>query len=121
MDLGIPSQRQHVGSKTVLVSPFDSRIKLCINPADFDFHIEFPMLAAPADLEDATEQAYMRGYVVDTGADLYEQAEIISEDTMRIYLVPAEAVRDTPLEENLPDLSTTAYGPFSGFMEAVSA
>lgn len=112
---------QHVGGVVEMASPFDSRIVLALDPKAFDFHVDFAMDSPEFAVELVMEMAWRRGYCVDLGADPYEQTVMLDDMTMRTYLVPIEPVRDTPLEAILPDLNLTAYGPFSGFMEAVTA
>lgn len=121
LDSAIPSPRNpFVGGGFTSVSAIDSRVKLYVDPLRFDFHIEFHTDASPYALESMLETAWLRGYCVDNGADFYEQTEMLDDTLMRVYLVPVEPVRDTAMEEDLPDLSTTAYGPHSGFMEAIN-
>lgn len=115
------SIEQHIGEPVTMTCPFDPRVKLHINPVDFEFYVEFHIESLPGYIESMTELAWERGYCEDAGTDPYELTMMVDETTMRTYLCPVEPVRDTALENTLPDLSTTAYGPHSGFMEAVTA
>jgi len=124
-DLPLPRRSaeaiQHLGQPVTMACPFDPRVKLHINPVETEFYIQFHVESSPENIESMTELAWTRGYCEDAGSDPYDVTVMIDETTMRTYLCSIEAVRDTPLEENLPDLTKTAYGPHSGFMEAVSA
>lgn len=113
------------------------KASLSLEPAAQDFHIEFHSRGNPTDLARIRSEAFSRGFVEDDEADPCDMQEFVGEcwecagyctvsacatlhecTIWRVYLIH----RDTlyVIEEyDMPDLSLTAYGPFSGQMEAV--
>lgn len=111
---------QYIGGVFDSVSPFDPRCKLHIDPIACDTHIEYHTDAPLYAINSLVLLAHSRGYVVDDDHDPLYDDVYVSDGVWRTYLVPSEPVRDVPLEASLPDLSLTACGPHSGFMEAVT-
>lgn len=116
-------------------SPFCKILWLTIDPVQFDFHIDFHTKTPTFALALMRERAFRLGYVEDIEddqTDPYDQAEMLDDcdcspvdsygmptcTMFRLYLAHKDAIPDTQ-EWMMPDLSQTAYGPHSGFMEAV--
>jgi len=110
-----------IGTAFDATSYSDDRCKLHIDPAAFDAHVEYHTDAPQWAINALIDLARGRGWVVDDDHDPLCDDVYVSDGVWRTYLVPADPMRDGPLEASLPDLSLTAYGPHSGFMEAVTA
>lgn len=109
---------------------------LHLDPETEDFHIEFHTREDPAKIDRARLEAFLHGFVEDDG-DPYDMQEFVGDclecasycttpgcitlhvcAIYRLYLVHRDALTDIE-EYDMPSLVPTAYGPFSGFMEAV--
>jgi hypothetical protein len=117
------------------ISLYDHRVQLHVDRANVTHYIEFHEDSPPAARHDMILLARSRGLVPDDGgrADPYDNAVPVGEfvhvpgqppqdsGVLRLYLVTADTIPDIPFQRSsMPDLSPTAYGPFSGFMEAVT-
>lgn len=105
-----------------LGSPFCKHLHLHLDPEGFDFHIEFHETETPTfAIALMRETAFRRGYVQDCeiGADPYDSEEFMGDGIWRVYLTPKDPISDKR-NEDMPSLIETAYGPYSGFMEAMS-
>lgn len=104
-------------------SPMDRRVKLHINDADTMYWIEFHEESDPTYIDAMLRTAGRKGYVEDRDEDPTDMRELMEDGIWRLYLVTAEWRYDIPTprggDKTMPDLSLTAYGPMSGFMEAV--
>lgn len=101
----------------VLHSPFDEKIMLNLDFAEYegwiDWHVDSPEFACKL----MVELARRRGWMVIPDCE----NEDLGNGWWRCYLVTIEVIYDMPdWSETMPDLTMTAYGPMSGFMEAIS-
>jgi hypothetical protein len=101
-----------------LVYPLDPRCKLHIDREGEDYYIEINDESADYALTDLKGMAREHGLMFDAG-DPQMIAE--TEDGVRFYLSVIETTPDIPTPRSaMPlDFESTAYGPLSGFMEAV--
>jgi hypothetical protein len=102
------------GTRFQATSPFDARVRLRLDedeeePSYIEFHEDAPDVA----ISYFRALALRKGFVEDPFVDWSDN--IVGTDydgTWRIYLI-----RECAL---MPDLGPTAYGPHSGYMEAVT-
>lgn len=111
----------------VVHSAFDARAKLHINDDEFEAYIEFHEETSPQVRADLIGTAWARGWEEDDEdglTDSYDTHVYVGDGLWRIYLCTRDNRFDgfeIPAQRGyeMPDLTLTAYGPFSGVMEAV--
>lgn len=108
---------------TRLTSEFDPRCTLHINDAEYEAWIEFHEETYPTVRKLLLQSAWSRGWEEDVEDDLtddYDSNVYMGEGLWRTYLITRDGRPDIPLPRGeMPDLTLTAYGPFSGVMEAI--
>lgn len=111
----------------IVPSVSDLRAKLHINDDEFEAFIEFHEETAPAVRRELLASAWARGWEEDDEdglADSYDTNVYIGNGYWRTYLCTRDSRFDgfeipTQRSYEMPSLIPTAYGPFSGVMEAV--
>ena len=96
------------------ISRFDPRVRLHLNPdEEEESYIEYHEDSSDVAMRLSTRLAARKGFIPDPFCDWEDNhVGIDYEGTWRLYLIQ---------ERNLmPSLEPTAYGPHSGFMEAVT-
>jgi hypothetical protein len=109
----------------VIPSAFDARAKLHINDDEYEAFVEFHEETAPAVRRELLASAAARGWEEeDSEVDDYDTTVYLDGGMVRVYLATRDSRFDgfeVPAQRHyeMPDLTLTAYGPFSGVMEAV--
>lgn len=102
-------------------SRFDTRTTLHIDRANYAFWIEYHEDTTLYALRNMKHLAYSKGLIEDPEEDVLDMTEHFGNGMVRLYLVTRETCPDVPFDRSsMPDTERTAYGPLSGFMEAVT-
>lgn len=93
----------------------DETVKLYLDPADFDFHLDASSRALPSTVECYLNYARRLGFMPMPADEC--PPEVQDDGYVRLYLVPIEPVSDIRWE--MPSLVETGMGPYSMEIPAI--
>lgn len=120
----MPNSRLRARGVVQVISEDDHRIKLHIHDTEYEAWFQYHEASDRHDVEAIVLSARSRGWVEDADPEAYyDMRHYMGDGIWRVYLQTADTRYDEnngrPGDDDMPDLSQTAYGPHSGFMEAV--